>query len=264
MSLVLQAQQISMRYGKTGAVPLEVIKQVDLSIKKGSFLILIGPSGCGKSTLLHIMSGMIRPSEGKVLLDGNEITKPDPTKIAMVFQEANLYPWKTVVKNVEFGLEIRKIPKRERRAKAEKYLDLVGISSFKDYYPSQISGGMQQRVSIARALALETKVIMMDEPFGALDEQSRIILGGELTKIWEKTGKTIVFVTHSLTEAAYLSDEIVVMSARPGRLKEVIVNNTKRPRDPESTELGEIRHRLWEHISVETMQQYTGSLPLKQ
>lgn len=244
-----------MRYEKAGVSPLEVIKQVDLSINKGSFVTLIGPSGCGKSTLLNIISGMIRPSEGKVFLGGNPITKPDPTKIAMVFQESNLYPWKTVVKNVEFGLEFRNVPKQERRVKAEKYLDLVGILPFKDYYPLQISGGMQQRVSIARALALETEMVMMDEPFGALDEQSRITLGAELTNIWEKTGKTIVFVTHSLAEAAYLSDEIVVMSARPGRIKEIIVNDVRRPRDPESAELGEIRHRLWGHISAEVMLQ---------
>ncbi|MHB8701753.1 MAG: ABC transporter ATP-binding protein [Nitrososphaerales archaeon] len=252
-----------MRYEKAGVTPLEVIKQVDLSVKKGSFVTLIGPSGCGKSTLLNIISGMIRPTEGKVLLDGNPITKPDPTKIALVFQEANLYPWKTVLKNVEFGLELRNVPKQERKQRAEKYLDLVGILTFKDYYPIQISGGMQQRVSIARALALETEMVMMDEPFGALDEQSRLILGGELTNIWQKTGKTIVFVTHSLTEAAYLSDEIVVMSARPGRIKETIVNSVERPRDPESIELTQIRRRLWEHISEEALYQAGKRLPFR-
>ena len=244
-----------MRFQRPDSTALEVIKGIDLSVKRGSFVTLIGPSGCGKSTLLNIISGMVRPTEGKVTLDGVPVTKPDPTKIAMVFQESNLYPWKTVLKNVEFGLEFRNVPKDERRSRAEKYIDLVGISEFKNYFPIQISGGMQQRVSIARALALETEMVMMDEPFGALDEQSRLVLGSELTNIWEKTQKTIVFVTHSLTEAAYLSDEIVVMSSRPGRIKEIIINDVKRPRDPVSTELGEIRRRLWEHISVEAMQQ---------
>jgi len=252
-----------MRFQRAGVPTLEVIQKVDLSIKKGSFFTLIGPSGCGKSTLLSIISGMVTPSDGKVILDGNPITRPNPTKIAMVFQEANLYPWKTVAKNVEFGLELRKVPKLERKERAEKYLDLVGISQFRDYYPIQISGGMQQRVSIARALALETELIMMDEPFGALDEQARLILGAELTSIWQKTGKTIVFVTHSLTEAAYLSDEIVIMSARPGRIKEIIVNDVKRPRDPESSELAKIRQRLWSQISAEALQQAGRTLPAK-
>jgi NitT/TauT family transport system ATP-binding protein len=252
-----------MRFQRPDSTALEVIKGIDLSVKRGSFVTLIGPSGCGKSTLLNVISGMVRPTEGKVTLDGIPVTKPDPTKIAMVFQESNLYPWKTVLKNVEFGLEFRNVPKDERRLRAEKYIDLVGISEFKNYFPIQISGGMQQRVSIARALALETEMVMMDEPFGALDEQSRLVLGSELTNIWEKTRKTIVFVTHSLTEAAYLSDEIIVMSSRPGRIKEVIVNDVKRPRDPESTELAEILHRLWDHISVEAMQQAGKRLPTR-
>ncbi len=256
MSVVVQLDGVSKRYqAGSGKVVLEALKEINLSVEKGSFVTLIGPSGCGKSTLLHIIAGMLNPSEGRVMIDGITIIKPQPTKMAMVFQEASLYPWKTVLKNVEFGLELRKVPKDQIRPRAEKYMELVGISRFKDYYPLQISGGMQQRVSIARALALETDVLLMDEPFGALDEQSRLILGAELTNIWQKTGKTIIFVTHSLMEAAYLSDKIVLMSSRPGKIIEVLNVTEKRPRDTESPELAAIRKELWSHISKEAKQQ---------
>ena len=160
-------------------------------VERGSFVTIIGPSGCGKSTLLHIMGGLTSASTGAVYLDDEKIDRPRPDKIGMVFQEPGLYPWRTALKNVEFGLEIKGVPREERIANGRKYLQLVGLSGFEGYYPKQLSGGMQQRVGIARALALDTEVLLMDEPFGALDEQTRLVLGAELTRIWEATKKTI-------------------------------------------------------------------------
>ena len=249
-------QNISMKYPTPNGEGLEVIRDINLSISKGSFVTIIGPSGCGKSTLLNIVSGLTVATEGEVMLGEKKIVGPEPSKIAMVLQEASLFPWKTVLKNVEFGLELRNVgSKDQRKLTSMKYIDLLGLQGFEDYYPSEISGGMQQRVSVARALALEPEVLLMDEPFGSLDEQTRLLMDVDLERIWQETGKTIVFVTHSLAEAAYLSDVIVVLSARPAKIKEVINVTVKRPRDPESLELFEIRRRLWSHISNEATSQ---------
>lgn len=255
----LRIEKVSKSYQVRGSqTTLEAIKQIDLGVERGSFLTIIGPSGCGKSTLLSIMGGLTSASTGTVYLDDEKIDRPRPDKIGMVFQEPGLYPWRTTQKNVEFGLEIKGVPRDERVAKAEKYLQLVGLSGFENYYPTQLSGGMQQRVGIARALALETEVLLMDEPFGALDEQTRLVVGAELTRIWEATKKTIVFVTHSLVEAAYLSDKIAVMSGRPSSILDVINVDAPRPRDHEDETLVEIRRRIWSYISSEAKNQETG------
>jgi NitT/TauT family transport system ATP-binding protein len=213
---------------------IEALHEVTLDIKKGEFFTIIGPSGCGKSTLLNIIAGLIKPSSGRVLVDENEVKGPLPGKISYVFQAPLLLPWRTVLDNVAFGLEMLGVKKEERYKKARELLKLVGLAGFEKMYPSELSGGMQQRVALARALAVDPSVLLMDEPFGPLDEQTRLNLGIELTRIWMLTKKTIIFVTHSITEAAFLSDRIAVMSKRPGQLVNVIEVNDERPRDPES------------------------------
>jgi NitT/TauT family transport system ATP-binding protein len=227
---------------------------VSLDAPENDFLVLLGPSGCGKSTLLNIIAGLVTHDDGgEVLVQGSRVTGPNPKLMAYMFQDPVLYPWRTVLKNVEFGLEAQKIAPEERHERAMKYLKLVGLEGFADYYPRQISGGMGQRVALCRSLALETDIVLMDEPFGALDEQSRIILGDELTEIWRKVRRTIVFVTHSLTEAVYLGQRIVVFTARPGRIKAVIDNPLPRPRSIGSAEFNRTVDALWGQLKEESM-----------
>lgn len=254
MGSIIKLVDVNKEYDSGGHV-LPVLSNINVDIERGSFCTIIGPSGCGKSTLLNIIAGLATASSGKVLVDDQQVTKPDPKKMAMVFQELTLLPWRTVRANVEFALEVAGAPKAKRRETAAKFIDLVGLSGFRDYFPLQLSGGMQQRVAIARALSMGTEILLMDEPFGALDEQTRIILGKELTRLWQTTKKTIVFVTHSLIEATYLSDNIVVMSARPGKVREVVNVTVPRPREPEGIELAEIRRGLWNQISEEANKQ---------
>jgi len=251
---VIRVVDVSKEYmASKGA--LKVVDDANLDVEKGAFVTLIGPSGCGKSTLLNMIGGLISPTTGTIYIDDEEVKGPKPDKIAMVFQDPSLYPWRTVQKNVEFGLEVRGVPQSERKSRASKYLKLVGLEAFSHYYPTQISGGMQQRVSVARALALEPEVLLMDEPFGALDEQSRISLGAELTEIWRKTGKTIVFVTHSLLEAANLATHVAVMSARPGSIIDFFSIEAEWPRFPEDPEIVEARKRMWSHINLQSIKQ---------
>jgi len=241
------------KYYNSGKTVLEALRNVNLEVKRQSFLTLIGPSGCGKSTLLFIIGGLLKPSSGEVYLEDSKVTGPRPDKIAMVFQDPALLPWRTVMGNVEFGLEIRGVPKKERRDIAQKYIDLVGLSGFEDYYPSQLSGGMKQRVAIARALALEPEILLMDEPFASLDEQSRLLLGMDLLKIWEKTRKTIIFVTHSLQEAALLSTDIAIFTKRPGTIKEVVKVDIGYPRSVEDERVFRVRKYLWSRLSEEIL-----------
>ena len=245
---VIRVTNVTKEFATPKGNILKVLDDVSLNVKRGSFQTLIGPSGCGKSTLLGIMGGLTTATQGSILLDGEPILKPVPERIATVFQDSSLLPWRTVIKNIEFGLELSGVPKDERKLRAEKYLDLVGLKDFAHYFPNQISGGMMQRVNVARALTLEPEVLLMDEPFGALDEQSRLSLGAELTEIWMKTKKTIIFVTHSLTEAAFLSTHVAVMSARPGRIADLFEINAPWPRDAEEQELVEARRRMWSTI----------------
>lgn len=241
---------VSMQFGS-----LKVLNEINLVIQKGEFVTLLGPSGCGKSTLLNIIGGLIKPTTGEVKIFGTTMHSVMPDKIAMVFQDPALFPWRTVIGNVEFPLEIKKIKRYEREKIARQYIELVNLKGFENYYPSQISGGMKQRVSIARALASGAEILLMDEPFGALDEQSRFALGQELIRIWEKTGKTIIFVTHSISEAILLGDKIVVISARPGRVRNIIEVKVPRPRDPEDESIINIRRNLWEIIREESIKQ---------
>lgn len=227
--------------------PVLALDAFSLSVQPGEFLTVIGPSGCGKSTLMEIVAGLETATEGTVLVDGHEVHGPRP-EVGVVFQEDASFPWLTAHKNVEFGLEFRGVPARERAQRARDTLALVGLRGFEDHYPDQLSGGMRQRVNIARVLAALPKIILMDEPFGALDEQTRLVLGDELLRIWNETGATVLFITHSLNEAAMLSDRVVVMSSRPGTVKEVVENPLSRPRSTEAIgtpEFTAMTARLW-------------------
>ncbi|NHV96804.1 MAG: ABC transporter ATP-binding protein [Thaumarchaeota archaeon] len=230
---------------------LKVIDNIDLSINPNTFTTIIGPSGCGKSTLLQIVAGIIKADTGRVIIDGQEINSPRPDIISMVFQDPALFPWRNVLQNVEFPLELKGVNKTERRRTANKYLSLVGLSDFVTYYPNQLSGGMQQRVNLARALVTQPQILLMDEPFGALDEQTRQKMAMELVRIWQQTGVTILFVTHSLVEAAYLSDRVIVLSHRPATVRAIIDIDLPRPREIEDPTLVGVRKQMWSLLSRE-------------
>jgi NitT/TauT family transport system ATP-binding protein len=229
----------------------QALKDISFSIEPGRFAVIVGPSGCGKSSLLMMMTGLLTPSSGSIVCGGRVMHGPDPDVAGVVFQEASLYPWLSAEQNVEFPLSLRGAPKAERRTRAREMLALVGLAGFDDRYPHELSGGMKQRVSIARGLVQNPPILMMDEPFAALDEQTRITMGDELLRIWEMTGKTIVFVTHSLSEAVYLADEILVISARPGRIVDRIQVDLPRPRTyaiMSTPRFVELRERIWNQI----------------
>jgi NitT/TauT family transport system ATP-binding protein len=208
---------------------LVALHNVSFSVRNNEFVCLLGPSGCGKTTLIRVIAGLIRPDRGEIRVDGKAVTAPGRDR-CMVFQQFGLLPWRTVLGNVEFGLEIEGVSRDERQRTARDYLALVGLSGFEDYYPHQISGGMQQRVGIARALSKQPDFLLMDEPFGAVDAQTREQLQEELLKIWAKTNNTVIFVTHSIDESIYLSDRVIIMQSRPGRIKEEVKIDLPRPR----------------------------------
>jgi NitT/TauT family transport system ATP-binding protein len=235
--------------GRDGAVP--ALQDIDMNVPAGRFVVIVGPSGCGKTSLLMMLAGLRAQSSGAILIDGRPIDKPDPSRVGVVFQEASLYPWLTAVENVEFPLVLKHAPRAERRDRAEAMLKLVGLEGFGSRHPHELSGGMKQRVSIARGLVQDPPVLLMDEPFAALDEQTRMTMGHELLRIWEQTSKTVVFITHSLTEAVYLADEVLVMSARPGRILDRMAVDLPRPRTYQmmaTEEFGALRERIWQQI----------------
>jgi NitT/TauT family transport system ATP-binding protein len=206
---------------------------LDFAAAAGEFVSIVGPSGCGKSTLLYILGGFVEASAGEATVDGAPIAGPDPTR-GIVFQEFVLFPWKTVLGNVAYGLAERGLSRRERAAQAKRYIDLIGLGGFERYYPKELSGGMKQRVALARSLIMDPDVLLMDEPFAAVDAQTRIDLQQELLAIWERTRKTVVFVTHSVDEALHLSDRVYVLTDRPARVQDVVAVDFDRPRDPEA------------------------------
>lgn len=243
-------ENVSQVFG-TGDEALVALKEVSLGVAPGRFVGIVGPSGCGKSSLLMMMAGLTRPTSGRILIRGKEIVKPEPSRVGVVFQDASLLPWKTAAENVEFPLKLAGMSASERRARALEYLALVGLSGFADRLPGELSGGMRHRVSIARGFCQDPEILLMDEPFAALDEQTRMTLGDELLGIWEKSKKTVAFVTHSLTEAVYLCDEVLVMSHRPGQIIDRITIDLPRPRryDMMATEtFGQARDRIWRLI----------------
>lgn len=223
----LMIDNVSKIFG-TGSGRIHVLDRISLNIDNGEFICIIGPSGCGKSTLLNIIAGLDKASEGRVLLNGREISRPG-IGIGIIFQELALFPWLTVIENIEFGLRMVRIRDDERKTRSEKYLNMVNLADFRNSYLHQLSGGMKQRVAIARALALDSEVLLMDEPFAALDNQTRENLQLELLEIVRQTSKTIIFVTHNIQEALFLADRIVIMTALPGRIKAVINVELEKP-----------------------------------
>jgi NitT/TauT family transport system ATP-binding protein len=231
--VTLTVKDLSVTYETASGRKVLAVADVNITVQVGEFVSLIGPSGCGKSTVLHCMGGMLRPSAGSVAVGGEEIRDPRPERAAFIFQDYSLFPWKSVVDNAAIGLRFAGMPKAERRARALKELELVGLGHVADSYPAELSGGMQQRVAISRALAMEPEILLMDEPFGALDEQSRRRLGIEMSRVLTDTGKTVVMVTHSLDEAIFWADRVLVMGKGPGRIIEELVVPEPRPRRPE-------------------------------
>jgi NitT/TauT family transport system ATP-binding protein len=246
---------VTMRYGTRGQQVL-ALSDVSLDIASGEFLSLLGPSGCGKSTLLRLIADLLQPTAGQVQVKGKSASRSRRDRdYGMVFQSPVLYDWRTVAKNVQLPLEITKLPRRERDERTKRLLKLVGLQDFEHKYPWQLSGGMQQRVSIARALSFQPGILLMDEPFGALDEMTRDRLNLELLNVWSETGTTIVFVTHSIPEAVFLSDRIVVMTPRPGRIHTIVDVDLERPRTSQTREdskffnlISSVRGQLAEHL----------------
>ncbi|MFD1536086.1 ABC transporter ATP-binding protein [Nonomuraea guangzhouensis] len=226
--------------------PFAAVSDISLDVAEGEFLTLVGPSGCGKSTLLDLLTGLTLPTRGEIRIDGVPVTGPGLDR-GIVFQQYALFPWRTAVANVEFGLEAKGVPRRERRERARGYLDLVGLRGFDERYPHELSGGMRQRVAIARSLAYDPDILLMDEPFAALDAQTRESLQEELLRIWNKTGKTIVFITHGIDEAVYLGQRVAVMTPSPGRIRAVVpVSFASREGDLRADPVfGEYRHAIW-------------------
>jgi NitT/TauT family transport system ATP-binding protein len=225
------------------------LRNVNIEVQKGEFFSIVGPSGCGKSTLLDLLTGLARPDEGELFIDGRPITGPK-LDCGIVLQGYALFPWRTARKNIEFGLQMKGIPRKKRREISDRYIKLVELEGFENHYPSELSGGMQQRVAIARVLAYDPEVLLMDEPFAAVDAQTRETMQDELLSIWTKTGKTIIFVTHSIEEAVGLSDRIAVLSRSPGAVREIVDVRLPRPRtigDVRNTpDFRSISYHIWE------------------
>jgi NitT/TauT family transport system ATP-binding protein len=246
--------RLSMSFGQ-GANRVDAVQSVDLAVAPGEFVSIIGPSGCGKSTLLNVVAGFARPSEGEALLDGVPITGPGPER-GVVFQQYSLFPWMSVRRNVEFGLKMQGVAASRRETTARTLLGLAGLLAFENHYPDQLSGGMKQRVGIVRALATSPQVMLMDEPFGALDAQTRVVMQQILTNMWQKFRLSVLFITHDIEEAIFLSDRVYVMTARPGRIKAEVEIPLPRPRTAEmmsSIEFGQILHKLRNLIREESL-----------
>ncbi|MBV4418998.1 ABC transporter ATP-binding protein [Clostridium tyrobutyricum] len=246
---VTRTFKVKNRGGKKGIQEFVAIKDINLEVHAGEFITLVGPSGCGKSTFLDILAGLSKPTSGELYIDGKLVDGPALDR-GIVLQGYALFPWRNVRKNIEYGLELKKISKNERREISQKFIDLVGLNGFENSYIHELSGGMKQRVAIARSLAYDPEVLLMDEPFAAVDAQTRETMQEEVLHIWEKTNKTIIFITHSIDEAVFLADRVAVLSANPGSIKEIIDVDLPRPR-----KLGEVKntsrfnslsHRIWE------------------
>jgi NitT/TauT family transport system ATP-binding protein len=235
---------------------IHALGPVNLDLHHGEFFAVVGPSGCGKSTLLELMIGLTTPTRGNITFEGQPIRGSCPDGIGVVFQEDASFPWLTVRDNIAFGLRRMNLDRQEQESRIEKALTMMGLEDFHNVYPSQLSGGMRQRVCIARTLVTQPRLILLDEPFGALDQQTRLLMGDEVLSLWRKTGATIFLITHALDEAAMLADRIGVMSSRPGKLIDVITTNWPRDRDSkivEQEEFGHITSRLWRSLRAESM-----------
>lgn len=256
MKVEIKGVNKSFRQNGNGVIP--AIEDINLEITAGEFVCILGPSGCGKSTLLNVVAGLDRPDQGQVFIDGKPVETCGPDR-GVVFQEGALFPWLTVMGNVEFALKMLGMPKNERMEKSGRYLQMVHLSQFAHCYPHELSGGMRQRAAIARTLAMEPEIFLMDEPFSALDSQTKAMLHQELIEIWQATGKAVIFITHSVDEALALADRIVLFSARPGRIKKEFTVSTERPRDLNHPKMimlqREIRFYLQEELEKVVAQQ---------
>jgi NitT/TauT family transport system ATP-binding protein len=249
---VLVAENLVKRFA-TPDGPLTAVENVSFSIRRSEFVSVIGPSGCGKSTVFNIAGGLISDYEGRVAIDGEPIRGPHKS-IGMVFQEESAFPWRTVIENVGFPLEITGVAKAERHERARRFINLVGLTGFENRYPAELSGGMRQRVAIARTLAFEPKILLMDEPFAALDEQTRLLLGDKVLQIQQELNQTCLLITHNLTEAVQLSDRVIVMTYRPGRVKRIVDIELPRPRTSEvvgSDAFGRYVAQIWTDLREE-------------
>jgi NitT/TauT family transport system ATP-binding protein len=252
----LKIDQVSRTFpARAGHAPTKALEPTNLAISDNDFVTILGPSGCGKSTLLRIIAGLDRPSSGRVLLDGHEVTSPGADR-GMVFQSYTLFPWLTVRENIAFGLQERGISQAERRKIADAFIHQVGLTGFENHWPKQLSGGMQQRTAIARALANDPKILLLDEPFGALDNQTRALMQEMLLGIWERDQKTVLFVTHDIEEAIFLGSRVIVMTARPGRIKAELTVDLPHPRSYKvktTPEFVALKERLVEEIRTEAL-----------
>lgn len=230
---------------------LQVLNNINLTIEKGEFAAIVGPSGCGKSTILRMIAGLDRPTSGRVSANGSEIVQPDTQRV-LIFQEHALYPWRTVADNVGFGLEMGGVPAAERTKRIDGILEKVGLNGFQNYYPHQLSGGMKQRASIARALVMNPEVLLLDEPYGALDAITRVTMQNELITLWRGTGKTVLLITHDIDEAVYLADTIYVMSPRPGKILQTLKADMPRPRNRNGERFVDLRQQIMDSLNIGT------------
>jgi NitT/TauT family transport system ATP-binding protein len=254
-------QGVAIEFG-AGDARVEAVRRISLEIESGEFVCLLGPSGCGKSTLLNAIAGFLHPSAGSLTVDGEPVLRPAADR-GMVFQHHSLFPWKTVLANVEFGLKMRGLGQHQRQGLARTFLAMVGLAGFERHYPAQLSGGMQQRVGIARVLVNEPRVMLMDEPFGALDAQTRLMMQELLLEIWQEVRTTVVFVTHDIDEAVFMADRIFVMTSRPGEIKAEVKVQLPRPRSPEvmtSPAFSELKRQCMAMVREESLKTMGGAL----
>jgi NitT/TauT family transport system ATP-binding protein len=253
MGVYIQGRSVNHTFRPPNRGPVRALHGFDIDVNEGEFLSIVGPSGCGKSTFLNVLLGLIKPDSGDLRMHGKPIVGPGPDR-AMVFQEFGLLPWRTVQNNVELGLELKRTPPAQRRDISRQLIEMVGLTGFEGHYPHELSGGMKQRVGLARALATDPDVLLMDEPFAALDAQTRDLMQAELLRIWQAAKKTVLFVTHQIEEAIYLSDRVMVMTKRPGRAKKLFCIDLARPRDYEmrvTPEFNELKLEIWRALKDE-------------
>ena len=243
---IIECKNVSKTF-QTPSGPFQVIGDFSLTAREHEFVALFGPGQCGKSTIINLIAGLETVTSGQVIVNGKTVKGPGPER-GVVFQNICLFPWLTTMGNVEYGLKVAGVPKKERRARAQKYIDLVGLHGFENSFPIQLSGGMKQRVGIARSYCIEPKVLLMDEPYGQLDIELRFKLEDELVKLWEMTGTTVIFITHNIEEAVYLGQRIMILTNKPTTVKETVDNNMPRPRDIAAPEFIDLRNRVTERI----------------
>jgi NitT/TauT family transport system ATP-binding protein len=249
----LRIHKVDKIFTRAGKPPVEALRSIELAVREGEFVSIVGASGSGKSTLLRIIDGLLAPSAGTIEVDGRKVERPGPDR-AMVFQQDSLLPWKTVIHNVAYGLTLARKPWSEAEKVAQRFIDLAGLTGFESHYPHQLSGGMRQRVNVARALAVDPKILLLDEPFAALDAQTREIMQTELLAIWQASRKTVLLITHQIDEAVFLSDRVVVFSARPGSVRQEIAIDLPRPRTLElkrHPDFVALVDRIWKMIEAE-------------